>query len=349
MSFAHNNGLVGLRVLATLLVALFHFELYYPLAGIKIFNGSYLCVEFFFVLSGFLLARKYFHSTETGSFKNFLKNRLVRLYPAYLFSLLVLPTVYAVTWFGGSYLRWLKDGTHLPAFLSEIFMLQTTGIAGFEFINGPAWYVSALVLCSCFLFCLHKSIKVQKWYFWGAISLTCYSVMMYCSCPEMSPAPWGLIRGMAGMTLGIFLEHVHMQYKGHIASFSLTTINFVEILAFLFFMRMLLVRTHAVYNLFILIPIAILILSMLSQNRSFLSRALGSSRLFYLECISYQFYVVQSFCSNIFTCILKNVSGVTAYVYYVVLNILVAIFIYEVIEKKFIPWFINKNKRIIQL
>jgi len=215
-------------------------------------------------------------------------------------------------------------------------MLQVTGIANFEFINWPAWYVSALILCSSLLFLIRR-ININPYLCIG-VSLFLYGIMIAYKCPEMSPAPYGLIRGMAGMTFGIFLEHVHLIYKEKIEYYDTKILNIIEIAAFIFFMRMLLIRSDAIYNIFILIPISFLIISMFSQNKSILSKILGSKYFLYLESISYQFYIVQSFCSNIFTCILTNVTGVTAYIYYITLNFVVAVFIYEVFEKKFISW-----------
>ena len=57
-SYSNKNGLNGMRVIATLFVVLFHFELSISIVeNSRIFSGSYLFVEFFFILSGFLFAK----------------------------------------------------------------------------------------------------------------------------------------------------------------------------------------------------------------------------------------------------------------------------------------------------
>ena len=51
------NGLIGMRVIATLGIALYHFELSFPFVeGKQIMSTAYLFVEFFLVMSGFFMA-----------------------------------------------------------------------------------------------------------------------------------------------------------------------------------------------------------------------------------------------------------------------------------------------------
>lgn len=47
MNVKSSNGLNGMRVVATLIIAVFHFEMSYPFMKRKIFTTSFLFVEFF--------------------------------------------------------------------------------------------------------------------------------------------------------------------------------------------------------------------------------------------------------------------------------------------------------------
>ena len=54
MSNEKRNGLIGMRVIATLGIALYHFELSFPfIEGKQIMSTAYMFVEFFLVMSGF--------------------------------------------------------------------------------------------------------------------------------------------------------------------------------------------------------------------------------------------------------------------------------------------------------
>jgi peptidoglycan/LPS O-acetylase OafA/YrhL len=83
---AYFNALTGVRAIAAYMVFLHHFN---PLTFMK---GSFLYdfvqefhigVTIFFVLSGFLIAHRYYDSV-TFSFKKYLINRVARIYPMYV-------------------------------------------------------------------------------------------------------------------------------------------------------------------------------------------------------------------------------------------------------------------------
>ena len=80
-SRAHYQGLDFLRGLAAIIVVAFHFSSRINLLGL--FYHGYLAVDFFFVLSGFVINRAYGGRLASGeiSFKDFLLLRVVRLLP----------------------------------------------------------------------------------------------------------------------------------------------------------------------------------------------------------------------------------------------------------------------------
>lgn len=72
----------GLRGVAALMVIIFHcFETYIPQIGTQIINHGYLAVDFFFVLSGFVVGYAYDDRWDRMSTWGFFKRRLVRLHP----------------------------------------------------------------------------------------------------------------------------------------------------------------------------------------------------------------------------------------------------------------------------
>lgn len=72
----------GLRGVAALMVILFHcFETYIPKFGTQIINHGYLAVDFFFVLSGFVIGYAYNDRWDKITTWDFFKRRLIRLHP----------------------------------------------------------------------------------------------------------------------------------------------------------------------------------------------------------------------------------------------------------------------------
>lgn len=78
----HYNILDGLRGVAAITVVCFHlFEAYATSHIDQIINHGYLAVDFFFILSGFVVGYAYDDRWKTMSIKNFLKRRFIRLHP----------------------------------------------------------------------------------------------------------------------------------------------------------------------------------------------------------------------------------------------------------------------------
>jgi peptidoglycan/LPS O-acetylase OafA/YrhL len=72
----------GLRGVAALMVIFFHcFETYIPKFGTQIINHGYLAVDFFFLLSGFVIGYAYDDRWDKMTTWGFFKRRLVRLQP----------------------------------------------------------------------------------------------------------------------------------------------------------------------------------------------------------------------------------------------------------------------------
>jgi peptidoglycan/LPS O-acetylase OafA/YrhL len=127
------KALTPLRFLAAMHVVLFHENMLLPLRSqlwIRFVNAGYTGVTFFFVLSGFILAYNY--PTLKNRFE-FWSSRFARIYPLYLFSLL-LSLVLALR---------LGLQQHLPTKLLLTISLLQAWFPGWAFaLNTPAWTLS---------------------------------------------------------------------------------------------------------------------------------------------------------------------------------------------------------------
>ena len=80
----------GLRGVAALMVVVFHlFETYSKGPAFQIINHGYLAVDFFFVLSGFVIGYAYDDRWDKMTTWGFFKRRLVRLHPMVVMGMLV--------------------------------------------------------------------------------------------------------------------------------------------------------------------------------------------------------------------------------------------------------------------
>src|ERR1700692_1948753 len=87
----------GIRGLAAILVLVRHTGNFWHFG----FYRSYLAVDLFFILSGFVIAYAYDEKLREGaiSFTQFLKIRLIRLYPVFLMSLVMCAIVALISIF----------------------------------------------------------------------------------------------------------------------------------------------------------------------------------------------------------------------------------------------------------
>ena len=78
----HYPILDGLRGTAAILVVIFHlFEAYFPVMANHPMHHGYLAVDFFYLLSGFVVGYAYDDRWGKMSIKEFIKIRLIRLHP----------------------------------------------------------------------------------------------------------------------------------------------------------------------------------------------------------------------------------------------------------------------------
>lgn len=147
----HYHLLDGLRGVATLMVIWYHVFEGYAFAGgttIDTFNHGYLAVDFFFILSGFVIG--YAYDDRWGknfTMKDFIKRRLIRLHPMVIMG----AVVGAITFYIQGSVQW--DGTHIGismvmlSLLCTIFFIPAMPGVGYEVrgngemfpLNGPCW------------------------------------------------------------------------------------------------------------------------------------------------------------------------------------------------------------------
>lgn len=86
----HYPILDGLRGVAALIVVAFHlFEAHAATRFVQIINHGYLAVDFFFVMSGFVIGYAYDERWDTMSTTDFFKRRLIRLHPMIVVSMVI--------------------------------------------------------------------------------------------------------------------------------------------------------------------------------------------------------------------------------------------------------------------
>ena len=149
-------ALNGLRALAAADILFFHFlnpawfGPFTPLA-----SAGYVGVNFFFILSGFILAYNYTDKQEQGKFsaRQFWRNRLLRLYPVYVLGLLISLPILRLEWLYQTRAHFWQGLTLTPLMLQGISPILAT------FWNTPAWTLS----CEVAFYLLFPWLLTLRW------------------------------------------------------------------------------------------------------------------------------------------------------------------------------------------
>ena len=140
--------LESLRGVAALAVALFHCSVASPLTDNHFINNSWLMVDFFFVLSGFVIALNYQDRLSTlADVTVFQRRRFLRLYPLHIVTLLVFLGIEIAKFavergLGLEANNAAFSVNNVQTFATNVFLLQGLFSDGLTW-NHPSWSVSA--------------------------------------------------------------------------------------------------------------------------------------------------------------------------------------------------------------
>ncbi|OJY68538.1 MULTISPECIES: acyltransferase [unclassified Rhizobium] len=184
------------RGLCACMVALFHFNVLSHIQFTAIILNAYLFVDFFFVLSGFVIAANYQSRLLQGfGAGRFLFLRLGRIYPLhFLTMLLFIPIDVAKDGFPGDLPR---------AIVTNLLLLHGTGINNGLWLNFPSWSISAEFF-AYIVFALITLRLGKSTLSWAVLAFVGCATLLWFSPHRMdSTYDFGLVRCVYGFALGV--------------------------------------------------------------------------------------------------------------------------------------------------
>ncbi len=203
------EALDGWRGVCALVVALWHFQLGGHLDRIGAFRSSYLFVDFFFVLSGFVIAYSSEAGLDAGGSKaTFLRKRFARVWPLHAAMLAVMV--------GQEFLRQKLEGWSFPDarqphdILPNLALLHGLGFDTDLTWNWPSWSIS-VEMALYVGFALVFMAAPRRWRTWiaGGIVITAMATIGLFSRRYMGDAAtFGIARGAAGFFTGYLVQRL---------------------------------------------------------------------------------------------------------------------------------------------
>lgn len=295
------DSVTALRGVAALWVVLFHFHyIIDPLTpeATGLVGRGYLWVDFFFVLSGFIICHVYGDRFARGAswrtFGRYLEARFSRIYPLHLFTLCLMVGFWAVAWTAAPAVRSsaiseLFDTATIP---QKVALLDAMGTTKGLTWNPPSWSISAewwTYVVAVLLFpVIHLRRRAQVW---GAIAVALAGLAvlewLHPSGSLHITADLGVLRCLFGFTLGVAVYQLYR--TGWCAGVLRRDLAFAAVaIAILGLLH----RSPA--DVLILPAFALLLLAS-ATNDGHVRTLLNARPMRYLGEISYSIYMVQAF------------------------------------------------------
>jgi peptidoglycan/LPS O-acetylase OafA/YrhL len=311
-------ALAGARAFPPLLIILYHFSEGHHYSGLawfdRIVTRGYMWVEFFFVLSGFILTHAYgLRLRDLLTLKGygaFLRARLARLYPLHLFMLLVILAM-VVTFralaHAGGYVS-IFDVRYHPEVNAWSFLLSVLLVQGWNTLpylawNGLSWFVSVeFALCLLFPALLwlaqgRPSAEPKAWRGFALIGcgLAGLLALLFTSAHGLDITFHnGVLRGLSDFTVGVGLAVLfgRVQPRDRLPAWVHSALQ-VMLLVLLGYVIMHTGWSHTRMDIFTVLPLMALVFA-LAFDRGVIARLLGMRLPQLLGEWSYAIYLGQT-------------------------------------------------------
>ena len=205
----HFIALDSLRGLCAIIVALGHF----PAMGLLLQSGfiehSYLFVDFFFVLSGFVIAANYISRIDSSpSLIRFLWLRVGRLYPLHLAVFLAYFGFELVRFIAGSADAFTGD-KQLEAIPTNLLLIHSLGIHEDVTWNRPSWSISCELFAYVTFAVSTLAAGKLRYLAYALITAGSFLVLAYFNDGGfLSTHQFGFFRCLAGFFAGVFVWRI---------------------------------------------------------------------------------------------------------------------------------------------
>lgn len=316
------DGLTSMRGVAALLVVMFHLIFLGDLRWVPLrsttpfFSSGHVWVDFFFLLSGFVIAHVYgswFGSGISGvALKQFFVARVARIYPLHLVMLVVVFLVEIVKFAAVARTDILPlnppfgDGKTLDALVYNLLLIQAWGFFAIPTWNEAAWSISVeFAAYLAFPFVFLAACRANRWGRALLLAVLCIPLvafsLRYSGSLDGDFRFFFPARGIAEFAIGVGLWALYRSGSG-IAVWRQPIVGLGAGAA------ALVVLAVGLPQLILLPLFSIVILAIACENRP-ITRVLATPLLMWLGRISYSIYLSHALVLTMIDRLLKAIAG----------------------------------------
>ena len=292
------NKLDGLRGFCSIMVLLFHYPYEYMpdfLYNSFFIRQSWSFVDFFFVLSGFVISYNYSNIYSKKSFFSFIVKRIIRLYPLLVYTTLVFFFFKVISdIFFTELVNYPKSiTTYTLDTLNTLLLMNSTPFFGDLSVNlgmnFPSWSVSAEIIAYSLFgltYLFFSSKKIISHFYLILISILIY---LFKENTFLADYSWLFLRAVVGFNFGCI---VNWLFKKNI-----TVNSFCElflpllVLAFLFLFNVYDSKQFFLLDLIVRPAFFGFVIFIILSTNNIFSKALESKPMIFLGKLSYSIYL----------------------------------------------------------
>lgn len=297
----------ALRGVCALLVALLHCETFSHVQGVRFFNNAYLFVDFFFVLSGFVIASNYAERLRDGfGIGRFALLRFGRVYPLYLVTLgaflvmealqIIIPALGAM---GGS-APFSAPRQSWDTIIANVFLMQSFGSYSFLTWNTPGWSIATeFWTYLCFAVLVTYAYQARTGILTATLIGTIGIILAFSPHYMNTSYDFGFLRTLAGFSAGALL-YEQFKDRGGRRPFANTNATLVEAGALLLAIVFVTVADQTRISVLAPFVFAGAVLVFVAEAGA-ISRLLKTRPVQLLGLLSYSIYMVHLFIGTYMT------------------------------------------------
>ena len=341
------RGLTGARGIAAWFVVLYHlrFSLGVSPSMMDVLAKGYLAVDFFFVLSGFVIWLSYVDRIRTrrwAAVPDFLMRRIARIWPLHLAMLAFAVALAGLLFVTGRPPDPRFDFADLPA---HIFLVQNWRGYGSLDWNDPAWSISCELFAYLLFPLLALSIDWRRLPTWAIIGATSLVIAVLASIMALRGLTtlgqfipqFGLLRCTAEFTCGTAVAALWLRYR-QAPRLPFILASVVAIIAFATFVSGAVIEMASIPATFVALVLALALTANVSGN------PLAGRALVYLGDISFATYLSHSLLWKAFKLVfVRDVSAVpiATMIAFLLLVLAASVVLYHLVERPAQRW-VNK-------